>query len=704
MMTITTRYALCLITIMTMGTLSLCTPSAQFDLDYWKQRNEEAKQNLNIANNAAQVTSMKKAKASSSTKTMWYDDSNESPPRSNNADINDALFNLESLFEYAVEEEEEEEFETMKTSIDTMHKQIYEDYNNDPSPIDGAPSPTTPSAAEIAKSTNAVVQATFASWDKLTSRDTTQIIIGSTEILSAFGGAIPGFGPFIQLGASLVGGFFGLKGSKSSPSIASIIQDIIDDALASYKDEEQRALLMEISATLSNDNDFLEVTLKNPIDPSNTAEYNALVSYIGNLDGFNAGRAEMENLLAGIIGTGSGPAPYLTTDNVEAERVANLIRGYCHIHMLREHQVYLLQTLWTSLGATTLGQNLVTTMQNDIDDTMRPKWSWINLEGWDSGRTVTSMLHESLLITDLDLVENFLDNIVHQPIAGTFVKVRSKNQNEYMSVEGSYWDKHLWQVKPGERPMLGGHHYVTTSPQDNIASTMFRIVGNPGNFRMFSIATRKWIQQGAGSYDTRNDADRDNVRGRLNTARCENNHDCCSQLCVRPINGGASCRSGDNLWDEGSFLMAFSNIRNSNEYHPRGAFSYDSETGYIQGISGSGIVSKSNRMYLNNKYNRVSWAIDENIKSTENDEWEFIDRNENNIKTFSDNRVSVDSFSYMGNDNYEVAFPTSVSHPCHEDVYCTPSQYDFCTINFPKDKSDVTAHDCSTIAKKSEQF
>ena len=156
------------------------------------------------------------------------------------------------------------------------------------------------------------------------------------------------------------------------------------------------------------------------------------------------------------------------------------------------------------------------------------------------------------------------------------------------------------------------------------------------------------------------------------------------------------CVSGDNLWDEGSFLMAFSNIRNSHgiefedspnynhldydrvpepkykikhEQHPRGTFSYDSETGYIQGVSGNGIVSKSNRMYLNNKYNRVSWAIDEKIKSTENDEWEFIDRYGNNIKTFQDNRVSVDSFSYMGNGGYEIAFPTG---PDFND-----SQYDF---------------------------
>ena len=535
-----------------MGTLSLCTPSAQFDLDYWKQRNEEAKQNLNIANNAAQLTNLKKAKASSSTETMWYD-SNESPPRSNNADINDALNNLESLFQYVVEEEEEEEFETMKTSIDTMHKQIYEDSNNDPSPIDGAPSPTTPSAAEIAKSTNDVVQATFASWDKLTSGDTTQVIIGSTEILSAFGGAIPGYGPYIQLGASLVGGFFGLKGSKSSPSIATIIQNIINDALASYKDEERREVMMAISATLSNQNDFLEYSLTHPV--STEGDIDGLKNTIGNYDSYNAGRAEMEQLLAGIIGTGSGPAPYLTTNDVEAKRVANLIRGYCHIHMLREHNVYLLQTLWTSLDATTVGQNMVATLQNDIDFRMRPEWSWINSEGWDSGRFVTSMLHESLSIGDLDLVENFLDNIVNQPIAGTFVKVRSKNQNEYMSVEGSYNGNHLWQRRNGGSHMLGGHHFVTTSPQNNIASTMFRIVGNPGNFRMFSIATRKWIQQGAGSYYRRSDADRDNCirrprADRLNTAPnpfwnneypkkldgsitgCVNNNECCCQLCV----------------------------------------------------------------------------------------------------------------------------------------------------------------------------
>ena len=276
---------------------------------------------------------------------FWYqtDDSNRGggggnnePPRTGNEAVDDALKQLELLMERT--EQSNSRTSSMQTAINEMHKKLFE----------GQTSGDGGFTLEDVKAVTEIATTVFGALDKFESGDRNQIIVGSMEVIAVVGKRLPVLGPFIELGAVIVGGIFGRNRDPSVPAedrTESIVDRVVREALSDFRDEELQDLALGTIQTMRNDNTFIEHQLQVHPDTRSEAEtLNLRMKLTNGNYGYNSGVNMMNQLLSHI------ERNIRTVEKREADRIAGQLSTYVHLQVLRERQIAALSVLWATLG------------------------------------------------------------------------------------------------------------------------------------------------------------------------------------------------------------------------------------------------------------------------------------------------------------------------------------------------------------------
>ena len=340
---------------------------------------------------------------------MWWQDELLEAPRTGDPVVDDTLLYLELIMQNA--EESRHTTSAMQKQINEMHEKTFKEKT------------AGTLAAEYATNLNEISKAVFGAMGKLQSGDTNQIVIGSMEIVSAVGKFVPVAGPYIQLAAGIIGGLFGLNQQVlPAESTESIVQRVIEEALADARDKELRQQVLGMVNVMRNDNNFLENQLLVHPDTRTEQETFNLRLILANGDyGYNSGVQLMGELLGYI------KEDLLTTDEKHADRIAGQMLAYVNLQMLRERQMCALSLLWATLE----DNNIMGSMFHVIDqehkstaDDLHALSVMVATNSDTMPLHVLSSLHTQLSTDERLEVEHFMDRI-GKTIPGRAVRLES---------------------------------------------------------------------------------------------------------------------------------------------------------------------------------------------------------------------------------------------------------------------------------------